>query len=281
LFRGEGWVPVWTYWLIVLCALIAIALGFAMSGEAGFCSGAVSQAVSDKQASSCLEFWLNRYQTLIGALVAVFAAFVGWSAVRSQMRQTERIEEEKLKRSNLAARGTMPLALNAISEYAEECIRIFEAHRVARSRSASSAPPPSGLPAFPESAIEPLRRTVEFSAYEQARRITDLLATAQVFLARTRDGSWAAHPSSQLQDRMLDAVDLYSRASFLFEYARSGTMDRHLVTAENIRSALHIHRIDLADWPLVETRLRLLQAAAARHESAGREGNADRSGNGG
>jgi hypothetical protein len=96
-----------------------------MSGEGGFCGLAVSLAVSDKQASNCLEFWLNHYQTLIGALVAVFAAFVGWGAVRAQMRQIARIEEEKLHRSNLAARSTMPLALDVVAEYAEECIRVF------------------------------------------------------------------------------------------------------------------------------------------------------------
>jgi hypothetical protein len=251
-----------------------------MSGEGGFCSLAVSQAVSDKQASSCLEFWLNRYQTLIGALVAIFAAFVGWSAVRSQMRQTQGIEDEKLKRSNLAARSTMPLALNAIGEYAEECIRIFEAHRVAKGRSTGSASPPPSLPVFPESAIEPLRRAVEFSAHEQARRITDLLATAQVFLARTRDGRWARHPSAELQQSMLDATDLYVRASLLFEYAREGTMDRHLVTADNIRSALHLNRIDLADWPLVEARLRLLEEAAARRDSSRGEEESDQCENG-
>jgi hypothetical protein len=147
----------------------------------------------------------------------------------------------------------------------------FEAHRVARSRSAGSPPLPSSLPAFPESAIEPLRRAVEFSAREQARKITDLLATAQVFLARTRDGRRARRPSTELQQSMLDAADLYVRASLLFDYAREGTMDRHLVTAENIRSALRIHRIDLADWPLVEMHLRLLEEAAARRDSAREE----------
>lgn len=34
---------------------------------------------------ACAEFWINRYQTLVGAIVAVGAAYVAWVAVRKQI----------------------------------------------------------------------------------------------------------------------------------------------------------------------------------------------------
>jgi hypothetical protein len=39
---------------------------------------------------SCTEFWLNRYQGLIGALATLFAGFLAYQAAMSQMRRAER-----------------------------------------------------------------------------------------------------------------------------------------------------------------------------------------------
>jgi hypothetical protein len=253
---------------LTLAYLALFVLGASVVYSAGdadvlFCSENAAKALHSSETGNCLEFWLNRYQTLIGAIVALIAAVIGFKAIRHQTEQTNRIEENKLKRANLAARSTMPLALNSICEYAEACVQVFEADRTARAHAGGTASPPPNLPVFPQGAIEPLRRAVEFSQLNEATAVADILATAQVFLARTRDSRWARRPSSELQDRMLDALDLYTRASNLFEYAREGIMDRNRVTSESIRTALHLFRINIAEWPLLQTRLRLMEESEA------------------
>lgn len=46
---------------------------------------ATVEAAKIHEATSCFDFWLNRYQTLIGAIVAVAAAGAAWLAVLKQV----------------------------------------------------------------------------------------------------------------------------------------------------------------------------------------------------
>src|SRR3954469_24123855 len=45
----------------------------------------VKKAISEGEFGWCAEFWLNRYQSLLGTLVAIVAAWLAWRAVNKQI----------------------------------------------------------------------------------------------------------------------------------------------------------------------------------------------------
>ena len=55
-------------------------------------SGSWKLVVGQATGSSCVEFWLNRYQTLLTGLAALLAAWVTVTAIRHQS-QTARVDE--------------------------------------------------------------------------------------------------------------------------------------------------------------------------------------------
>ena len=55
-------------------------------------SGSWKQLVGQASSSSCLEFWLNRYQALLTGLAALLAAWITVNAIRHQT-ETARVEE--------------------------------------------------------------------------------------------------------------------------------------------------------------------------------------------
>ena len=54
-------------------------------------SGSWKLVVGQATSSSCVEFWLNRYQTLLAGLAALLAAWVTVTAIRHQT-QTARVD---------------------------------------------------------------------------------------------------------------------------------------------------------------------------------------------
>src|SRR3974390_312844 len=81
----------------VLRALVFIATGVLVitAGDALWQScqtGSWKQLVGQGSSSSCIEFWLNRYQTLLAGLVALFAAWITVNAIRMQT-ETARVDE--------------------------------------------------------------------------------------------------------------------------------------------------------------------------------------------
>lgn len=67
--------------VLTIAALLAIALV-----KAGHACANPSKRAALKivEANGCIEFWLNRYQSLIGAIAAILAAAVAWLAVARQ-----------------------------------------------------------------------------------------------------------------------------------------------------------------------------------------------------
>jgi hypothetical protein len=76
----------------VLVAFYALVLAVAAwsTVSPGLCeSNLFASAVNAGQATWCFEFWLNRYQILLGAVVAVAAAWVAWWIGMRQLRSAD------------------------------------------------------------------------------------------------------------------------------------------------------------------------------------------------
>jgi hypothetical protein len=77
-------------WIVV--TFIGIAAGLSMAWLMNWLSAScLLSAVGDTRPINCVEFWLNRYQTLIAAIVALIAAIATIIAVRYQTLSAERL----------------------------------------------------------------------------------------------------------------------------------------------------------------------------------------------
>src|SRR4051812_47260685 len=73
---------------LVAIALLAVAIHFT---EQMLLTGCKSPAAVASNPISCVDFWLNRYQTLVSGLIALFAAWLTVRTIRHQMLHSERI----------------------------------------------------------------------------------------------------------------------------------------------------------------------------------------------
>jgi hypothetical protein len=236
--EGQGWR------LLVGLFLTAIVIVWAWStAKSGLCDLAF-QTASQEQTSvpSCLEFWLNRYQTLITGFIALAAAIMTVVMVRQQIRQVDHLEDERRRRESYAARAVLPLALSQISEYAKksiECWKDFDPD----TQNLSDV----SVPELPEGLVEPLRDCIRYSEQHQAKQIADLLHWLQVQSSRQRSlRSELEHKSLNLiismhhiDSAIIDAADLYALASRLFDYGRRAEEGRKTrPSMEEVRTAL-------------------------------------------
>lgn len=87
MFKGvvrDGEMRRWATWAgAALLLLLAVALETSMESVC-WDENAV-RAAKINEAAGCFEFWFSRYQTLIGALVALLAAFIAWIGIRRQL----------------------------------------------------------------------------------------------------------------------------------------------------------------------------------------------------
>jgi len=103
--------------VVVAIGVLVITVGDALWQSCQ--SGSWKQLVGQASSSSCVEFWLNRYQTLLAGLAALLAAWITVNAIRNQT-ETARVDE----------------AERALNEYAVailEVMRKYEAVPVALS----------------------------------------------------------------------------------------------------------------------------------------------------
>jgi len=171
-----------------------------------------------------IEF-IKNWQTLLGSLVAIAAAFIGARAISGQIQQTDRLEAERLHRRFLAARAVLPLALSSLSQYARDCAtELYRATGLLRGRSLSQAAPLT-FPPPPIAAIETLTEVIEATGSEAvAEPIADLLSNIQVLNARlTGLVTRSAHRAGirdELENYLVDAADIEARVSSMFDFAR-------------------------------------------------------------
>jgi hypothetical protein len=77
---------------VFILALFAFAFGLTWAtSDVGLCAaGSVYEALKTSGGPNCAEFWLNRYQALIGAAVTFGAAVIAYVAVQQQVRVARR-----------------------------------------------------------------------------------------------------------------------------------------------------------------------------------------------
>jgi hypothetical protein len=82
-------------WLIFGAAIAALLIAVWVWAEFACRSPAWQTVLSGSP--SCTEFWLNRYQGLIGALATLFAGFLAYQGAVSEARRAERQAREARK----------------------------------------------------------------------------------------------------------------------------------------------------------------------------------------
>ncbi len=256
-----------SYRLVVATSLVGLLILFS-SIDNGICTTTAAISVGKDEAYSCFEYWTNRYQSLIGAIATLVAAYFAYRAVRRQIDQNERHAHDRVVRDADAAKAVLPLSLTAVCDYAVECMQQLAA--AATPADAQMPWPPHELPTFPSAVISPLEAGVRHADRVQAKMISDLILTAQIQSSRLKKLSMimnatygASYRNYNIENGIYDAAALYARAAALFDFARDGYM-RLDTTAVELKSGLMNASIQVENFPHLEWRLKRLEEEQAQ-----------------
>lgn len=170
-----------------------------------------------------IEWFVHRYQTLIGSLIALAAAISTILVMRKQGRQDQARHSSELDRKRKAARARMPDALSALSTYQAEVAEFLVGSRE--------------LISPPDLAIQTLKGVIEFIDDDASERTYELTTFYQVHQSRLSNRQ-PEYEHERVQ-RLFDLAWLSALTNSLYDYARgrSDKMDTEKITVEEARSA--------------------------------------------
>lgn len=159
-----------------------------------------------------LSFWcaydfLKDWQTLIGALIALGAAWRTISVMRRQGRDEDERYRKGLKRKEMASRARIPDALSNICQYCRDCFKYI-------GQEIEDIPDPSA------DSIEALKQAIEHIEDGAALRAFELVSFYQVQHVRLFNAKFPLNQASK-DEFMYDSVLLYAYANSLFDYGRN------------------------------------------------------------
>lgn len=202
---------------------------------------------------AALQLWLRdfffNWQTLIGGVFALIAAWIALKGVQAQIRQSK-IESDRLRakdqdvaeREEQAAKAILPLALSELSQYAEDCIRLLSVYVVPATRTPPQVPDHLDAPEIPPGAIEALQNSIRHAKPEHADKMAALIMKLQVQHSRLSGDlvRYRGRQFSQLNGTswMIDAADVYASVATLYAYARKEDSLRTRSPAAALYSAL-------------------------------------------
>lgn len=115
--------------------------------------------------------WIFEWQTLVGALLAMLAAWLTIRVMRRQMQAEADRHDKAVRRKGLAARAQMPDALSELGLFVRGCAE----HLTGRIGS---------LPSEPVTATTALKQVIEFIEDGAAARTFELVSWYQVLRSR-------------------------------------------------------------------------------------------------
>lgn len=201
---------------------------------------------------SLLYGFLKEWQTLIGSILALCAAFLTIRVMRGQIRLDENRHKDLSARRKMAARAQMPDALSDIVTYARNCCVHFLED--------------GDQPIQPVAALNSLKGVIEFIDDEESERTFKLVSWFQVQNARMKDRS--KYKEANLDDSLYDVVLLVAYANSLFDYARNqiGDAESGEPSKNDMHAALR-NAISTEIWASNDERLSGLYAHIERRHN--------------
>lgn len=196
--------------------------------------GVATDAITGDKRTWCFEFWLNRYQTGIAAILALLAAGVSVYFLRQQIAQDRLHEEERYAREHAAARAVLQLTLADVCEYAKRSVLLQSDVIRQFDKPEDDDRDWSWLKTLdvPAQPIDQLRQFIASTEAKNSAIVSDLIQKLQVHEGRTRtDIEQLKNPQNggfivirpHVIEHILDATEIYARAAMLFDYARRRT----------------------------------------------------------
>lgn len=204
---------------------------------------------------------LKEWQDLLSGAMTLLAAGFAANYVVAQMRHTQELEDERLARSRRAWLAMMPEAMSAVCDYAETSYRaLIEQHAVAKAAGGltSVTNPVATAPELDEKIFPEIRAMIEAANPSEADGYVELLSNIQVHRVRWRgrlQQLTLPHEnviSATLENEMVDAAELYARASNLLGAARPNAAPEDLQPLSRTR-ALCLMGCHRAPIPAVNT----------------------------
>jgi len=211
-----------------------------------------------KDSTGCLEFVLNRYQTLISALIALLSALLTIIYLHKQIQHSDDQEKKRIERQEYSARATLPLSLSSYQNYASDCIKVLLQILVLNKTNHRNHQQLQ-CPSIPREATENLMRIIEHSDLETRKIFADNITVIQIQHSRLEDVcarmSGAAKEAGKLLfdenifSSIVDSLEVYATQDRLFNYARRSSDQTD--TKIDLKNAAFMTNIHNDEYPRV------------------------------
>ncbi len=202
--------------------------------------------------------FLYKWQTLLAAGIALFAARLTVQKISIQIRQVEEHHEDIRNRKFDAARAVMSFTLSQLCEYAETSLRYTI---MANKEFIEKNDITEEIPPLPDNIILTLRDLIEHADAETTVSLHNLISCIQIhrsrmrFLPRSKTPQpgylvMGDNPQKQFAWALRDTAALHVIASAFFEYARKKTnTPPNKPINDEIREMINKFKVDLSEFP--------------------------------
>lgn len=187
---------------------------------------------SDTPPFSSFGDWLSKWQTLVGALIALGGAYLTVGKISEQIEQAEKQRQDEIERRRAAARVALPLALASLSQI---LVRIFKdlddrfkatqyviEDPLSGTFKTMASHDPFQVPEIPQETIRVFRDFVETRIEEsEISYMGELMASLQILVSRIQNFDFEGEGLPQnLVDRFIDVARVDLLSSQIYNYAR-------------------------------------------------------------
>lgn len=215
-------------------AIFACAFLVLLSGAKGYCDG---------------ESLLYRFQSLIAGIMALLGAGLTVHYIGKQIRQVDRLEEDRRGRRNLADRAMLPGALSQLCGYADRSVAFLRSIPVTiKEGHYEVGLPAKPVPIIPSEVLIVFRSFIETGDGDASMSLARIMRHLQVLDARLRGLAQDEFPDNvsnvtaqpYLLAVIVDALELLTRCNNAFGFARFET--------ESIPADITLEMLSNAVW---------------------------------